>query len=108
MATKPLNVNVALKKELEDLVDIGSKRAALIVDMREAVRSISESVFMMLDIPKHIKERIVQQGELVFDPVGSPMKSEAIDLKQLLRNLVGKFLVKFNPLRMMCPVFMAE
>ena len=73
MATKPLNVNVASRKELEDLVDIGPKCAALIVDMREAVGSISESVFMMLDIPKHIKERIVQQGELVFDPVGSPM-----------------------------------
>ena len=91
MATKPLNINVASKKELEDLVDIGSKRAALIVDMREAVGSLSESVFMMLDIPKHIKERIVQKGELVFDPVGSPMKSEAIDLKQFCQTMTGAF-----------------
>ena len=46
---------------------------------------------MMLDIPKHIKERIVQQGELVFDPVGSPMKSEAIDLKQFCQTMTGAF-----------------
>ena len=59
--------------------------------MREAVGSISESVFMMLDIPKHVKERIVQQGELVFDPVGSPMKSEAIDLKQFCQTMTGAF-----------------
>ena len=91
MATKPLNINVASKKELEDLVDIGLKRAVLIADMRESVGSISESVFMMLDIPKHITERIVQQGELVFDPVGSPMESEAIDLKQLSQTMTGAF-----------------
>ena len=91
MATKPLNINVASRKELEDLVDIGSKHAALIVDMREAVGSISESVFMMLDIPKHIKERIVQQGELVFDPVESLMKSEAIDLKQFCQTMTRAF-----------------
>ena len=44
---------------------------------------------MMLDITKHIKERIVQQGELVFDPVESPMKSEAIDLKQFCQTMTG-------------------
>ena len=76
---------------MEDLVDIGSKHAALIVDMSWAVGSISESVVMMLDIPKRIKERIVQQGELVFDSVGSPMKSEAIDLKQLCQTMTGAF-----------------
>ena len=91
MATKPLNINVASRKELEDLVDTGSKRAALIADMREAVGSISESIFMMLDIPKHIKEMIVQQGELVFDPVGSPMKPEAIDLKQFCQTMTRVF-----------------
>ena len=61
MAKKSFNINVAVRKELEDLDDIGPKRDALIIDMREAVGSISESIFMTLDIPKHIKNCAVSR-----------------------------------------------
>ena len=90
VATKPLYINVASRKELKDLVDIGPKCAALIIEMREAVGSISETVFIMLNIPIHIKERIMQRRELVFDPV-SQMKTGATDLKEFCQKIAEGF-----------------
>ena len=86
MAAKPLDVNTASMQESEALHDIGPKRAALIVQMRDAVGSITENIFMMLDIPQHVKERIVIKGELVFVSEESQLKSKSVDINQFCQN----------------------
>ena len=91
MAAKPLDVNTASMQELEALDDIGPKRAALIVQMRDAVGAITENIFMMLDIPHHVKERIVSKGELVFVLQESQLESKSVDLNQFCKSMVGAF-----------------
>ena len=91
MAAKSLDVNTASMQELEALDDIGPKRAALIVQMRDAVGSVTENIFMMLDIPHHVKERIVSKGELVFVSEESQLESKSVDLNQFCKSMVGAF-----------------
>ena len=88
-AKSPLDVNTASMQELEALDGIGEKRAALIIQLRDAVGLVTETTFMTLDIPQPVKQRIVTEGELIFSSEDSQLETNPVDLNQFCQTVVG-------------------